>query len=115
MCELHIVPDPVCNVGELEAVAFATVNVPHGDGGEGGTQGSEAEDKHRGGVGGIRLIGLADTHRNDSAAKVLDEEDHRVGRTQAFQWDDLRYAGPEGGGSQGVSHGEDDHQGDGNR
>ena len=69
------------DVGELEAVAFAAVNVPHGDSREGCTKGGEAEDEHRGGVGGIGLVGAAYTHWDDGAAEVLDEEDHRVSRT----------------------------------
>ena len=76
MCELHIVPDPVCNIRELEAVGLLTVDVKHGDGGDGGTKGREAEDKHRGGVGGIGLVGLAYTHGDDGTAEVLDKEDH---------------------------------------
>ena len=112
MCELHIVPDPVCNVGELEAVAFATVNVPHGHGCESGTKGGEAEDEHRGGVGGIGLVGLPYKHGDDGTSEVLDEEDHRVGGAETLQRDDLRHAGPEGCRSQRVADAEDDHQGD---
>ena len=100
MCELHIVPDPVCNVWELEAVGFFAVDVKHGDGGEGGTKGGEAEDKHRSGVGGIGFIGLAHTHGDDGTSEVLDEEDHRIGCAETFQGDDLRYAGPKGSGCQ---------------
>ena len=76
MCELHIVPDPVCNVGELEAVGFFAVNVKHGDGSEGGAKGGEAEDEHRGGVSGIGFVGLAYTHGDYSTPEILDEEDH---------------------------------------
>ena len=94
---------------------MATVYIPHCQGGEGGTEGGEAEDEHGGLVGGISLIGLSYEHRDDGTAKVLDEEDHRIGGAEAFQWDDLGHAGPEGCGSQGVTHGEDDHQGDGYR
>ena len=38
------------DIRELEAVAFATVDVEHGKGGDGGTEGGEAEDEHGGGV-----------------------------------------------------------------
>ena len=91
---------------------LATVDVPQDEGCEGGTEGGEAEDEHRGLVGGIGLVGLTNEHRDDGTAEVLDEEDHRVGGAETFQRDDLRYTGPEGCGGQGVSHGEDDHQGD---
>ena len=43
---LHIVPDPVCNIRELETVGLLAVDVKHGDGSEGGAKGGEAEDEH---------------------------------------------------------------------
>ena len=60
---------------------LTTVYIPHGHGCEGGTEGSEAEDEHRGLVGGIGFVGLSHEHRDDGTSEVLDEEDHRVGRT----------------------------------
>jgi len=63
---------------------LATVDVPHGDGCDGGTEGGEAEDEHRGLVGGICLVGLSYEHRDDGTAEVLDEEDHRVGGAEAL-------------------------------
>ena len=77
MCELHIVPDPVCNIRELEAVGLLTVDVKHGDGGDSGTKGGEAEDEHGSGVGGVGLVGFAYEHRDDGTSKVLDKKDHR--------------------------------------
>ena len=109
---LHIVSAPFY-VWKLEAVVFFAVNVPHGDSGEGGAEGSEAEDEHRSGVGRVGLVGLAYKHRDDGTSKVLDKEDHGVGSAEALQGDNLRYAGPEGGRGEGVANAEDDHQGDG--
>ena len=103
------------NVGELEAVAFAAVDVEHGKGGDGGTEGGEAEDEHGGGVSGIGLVGAAHEHGDNGAPEVLDEEDHRVGGAETFQGDDLWHAGPEGGGHQGITDTEDNHQSDGYR
>lgn len=94
---------------------LATVDVPQDEGCEGGSEGGEAEDEHRGLVGRIGLVGLTNEHRDDGTAEVLDEEDHRVGGAETFQRDDLRYTRPEGGRSQGVANAEDDHQGDGCR
>ena len=99
----------------MEAVGLAAVDIKHGDGSKGGTEGGEAEDEHRGGVGRVGLVGAAYTHGDDGASEILDEKDHRVSRTQAFQGDDFRYAGPEGGRCQGVADAQDDHQGDGYR
>ena len=77
---VRLLPD----VWELETVGFLAVDVEHGDGSDGGTKSGEAEDEHRGGVGGISLIGLTYTHGDDGTSEVLDKEDHRVSRTQAF-------------------------------
>ena len=44
---------------------LATVDVPQDEGCEGGTEGGEAEDEHRGLVGGIGLVGLTNEHRDD--------------------------------------------------
>ena len=52
------------------------VYVEHGDGGDSSAKGSETKDKHRGGVGGVSLIGLTYEHGDDSTSKVLDEENH---------------------------------------
>ena len=92
----------------METVGFLAVYVKHGNGGEVGTEGGEAKDEHRSGVGGVGLVGLAYKHRNDSTSEVLDEEDHGVGSAETLQGDDLRHTGPEGGGhraSQGDRHG----------
>ena len=103
------------DIRQLKAVGFLAVYDEHGDGCEGGTEGCKAEDEHRGGVGGICLVGLAHTHGDDGTPEVLYEEDHRVGCTQTFQGDDLGYAGPQGSRSQRVANRENHHQGDGNR
>ncbi len=100
----------MCNVGELETIVLATVYIPHADGCEGGTEGGEAEDEHRGLVGRIGLVGLSYEHRNDGAAEVLDEEDHRISGAETFERDNLRNTGPESGRSQGVGDAEYDHQ-----
>ena len=65
----------------MKAVAFLAVYVKHGDGGEGGAKGGEAKDEHRGCVGGVSFVGLTHEHGDDGTSEVLDEEDHRVGRT----------------------------------
>jgi len=103
---LRLVPD----IRELEAIAFPAVDEEHGDGDEGGTEGGEAEDEHRSGIARVGFVGAANEHGDDSAAEVLDEEDHGIGRAEALQGDDLRHAGPEGGRSQRVADTEDDHQ-----
>ena len=99
----------MCNIWELETIGFPTVDVKHGDGGEGCTKGGEAEDEHRSGVGGVGFVGLAYAHGDDSTSEVLDKKDHRVSCAKAFQGDDLRYAGPKGGRCQRVTDAKHDH------
>ena len=72
------------DIRELEAVRFLTVNVKHGKSRDGSAESSEVEDEHRGGIGGVVLIGLAYTHGDDGTSEVLDKEDHRVCCAQAF-------------------------------
>ena len=97
------------DVRQLEAVAFAAVDIEHGEGDEGCTEGGEAEDEHRCGVTWVRVVGTAYEHGDDGAAEVLDEEYHGVGGAEALQWDDFRHAGPECSGCQRIADAEGDH------
>ena len=104
----------MCNIWELETIGFPTVDVKHGDGSESGAKGSETEDEHRSGIGGVGLVGLAYTHGDDGTTEVLDKEDHGVSCAKAFQGDDLRHAGPKSSRCQRVADAKRDHQGNGN-
>ena len=101
------------DIGQLEAVAFAAIDVEHGKGGEGGTKGGEAEDEHRRGVGRVCLVGTTYQHGDDGSAEILDEENHGVGCAQTFQGNDFGHTRPQGCWCQRIADAENHHQRDG--
>ena len=92
-CQI-LISATIADVGQLQSAAFAAVCDEHDHGNGGGTEGCEAKDEHRGGVGGVLLVSPSYEHGDDGASEVLDEEYHGEGRTQAFQGNNLWYAGP---------------------